>query len=781
MQTEFIFNLKDKSIPETIGAKAQNLRFLVQKKFSIPETYVCTWDAYLSSFSKGKNPVHDLIKAELSQKLDLSKHYAIRSSANIEDGTSFSCAGQFKTILNVTGIDNIISAIETIWSSANSDSVKTYLRRVGEDSVALRMAVIIQEMVEPAISGVTFSRNPMTGMDEIIVEATVGKGENIIQNGTDPERWINKWGEWTVKPDNSTIGTALIQDVVSDTKKIAEIYGADVDVEWVYDGNNINWVQLREITSLKNTTFYANHLSREVFPGMIKPLIWSINVPLVCSAWIRLFEELVGKVDFNPLSLAKSFYYRAYFNMGTIGKILEALGLPNDTLELLLEVESHGTEKPSFKPGLKTLLLLPKILIFAFDKIRFSRKLKQFLPDMKHRYSSFSPGSAGKLTPAEIISEIEKLYKLNEETAYYMIITYCLMGIYNGLLKYQVTKYGIEFDTIDLTHQMDEFNQFNPMVSLSELSHTFKHLPQEVKKRVLNSSYKEFLAIPNIGSFKESVKKFIEHFGHLSDSGNDFSCKPWREDPETIITMIVNYTHRPDKPIHKDTFKNLTLPPLKRLLLKPLFQGARNFRYYREAIGFLYAFGYGMMRPYFLALDNVFFRKGHFANQDDIFFLSFNEIKALLKDETLLHDYRKRIFQRKQEMKDYEDLSLPHIIYGNQQPPVIRKTTKNILSGIPTSKGVWEGKVKVVHGISDFYKLEDGDVLVIPFSDVGLTPLFSKAGAIVAESGGFLSHSSIIAREYEIPAVVSVPGACSIEDNTSVTVDGFKGKILIHH
>jgi len=71
-------------------------------------------------------------------------------------------------------------------------------------------------------------------------------------------------------------------------------------------------------------------------------------------------------------------------------------------------------------------------------------------------------------------------------------------------------------------------------------------------------------------------------------------------------------------------------------------------------------------------------------------------------------------------------------------------------------------------------------VLIIPFSDVGWTPLFSKAGAIVAESGGFLSHSSIIAREYEIPAVVSVPGACLIEDDTVITVDGYHGDVLIH-
>jgi len=86
----------------------------------------------------------------------------------------------------------------------------------------------------------------------------------------------------------------------------------------------------------------------------------------------------------------------------------------------------------------------------------------------------------------------------------------------------------------------------------------------------------------------------------------------------------------------------------------------------------------------------------------------------------------------------------------------------------------------VIKGISDFHKLRDGDVLVIPFSDVGWTPLFSRAGAIIAESGGFLSHSSIVAREYNIPAVVSVSGVSTCTDDTLVTVDGYRGEISIH-
>jgi pyruvate,water dikinase len=86
----------------------------------------------------------------------------------------------------------------------------------------------------------------------------------------------------------------------------------------------------------------------------------------------------------------------------------------------------------------------------------------------------------------------------------------------------------------------------------------------------------------------------------------------------------------------------------------------------------------------------------------------------------------------------------------------------------------------VVQGIQDFEKVQAGDVLVIPYSDVGWTPLFARAGAVVAEAGGILSHSSVIAREYGIPAVVSVSGACGLADNSTVSVDGYRGEIIVH-
>jgi pyruvate,water dikinase len=81
--------------------------------------------------------------------------------------------------------------------------------------------------------------------------------------------------------------------------------------------------------------------------------------------------------------------------------------------------------------------------------------------------------------------------------------------------------------------------------------------------------------------------------------------------------------------------------------------------------------------------------------------------------------------------------------------------------------------------VRDFDKIQQGDVLIIPYSDISWTPVFSKARAVVSESGGILSHCSIVAREYAIPAVVSVKGALRIKDGARIAVDGYKGIVRV--
>ncbi|MBN1219863.1 MAG: hypothetical protein JXM69_13120 [Anaerolineae bacterium] len=778
-QMRYIVDLNQPRLPASVGNKAKNLRDLMRKGFPVPQTHVCTWDAFVQ-YRQGEVAIMDHLKTELAQRLDGAQCYAVRSSANIEDSLEHSFAGQFKSILNVRSLNNIVQSIGEIWETTHADHVQTYLARISRDPQELKMAVMVQEMVEPVCSGVSFSKNPMTGMDEVVVEAVEGCGEALVQEGVTPYRWVYKWDKWISLPEECPIDADLIQQVVSQTQTIAKTFNKDVDLEWVYDGQALHWVQIREITSIKHVNVYSNAIAKEQLPGMIKPLVWSINIPLVNGAWVKILTEIIGKNDIDPQRLAKSFYYRAYYNMGALGQIFESLGMPRESLEIMMGLGGDKTEKPKFKPNATMLKLTPRILRFLLDKWTFSRKIDAFLPVIEAEFKAFSLEPSPDLSEQELLNTIDRLFGLTQQAAYYNIVGPLLMHIYNGLLRSQFKKQGLDFESLDLTRGMTEFARVDPTMSLKLLGQQFAEINENTREKILAGTYQELQQLPNLEDFQQGIADFIDHFGHLSDSGNDFSVAPWRENPALILQLLPSYTHIEEAATEPINPADFPVSGLRRRWLNTLYRRARQFRLYRERINFIYTYGYGLFRDYFLALGQRLTQQEILKAPTDIFYLDHQEVRELITRKELTPRYQQWIAARKHEMENFRDIVLPGIIYGDDTPSVDLPSDSK-LTGTPTSRGYYSGPVKVVRGINDFAKLENGDVLVVPYSDVGWTPLFAKAGAVISESGGMLSHSSIIAREYNIPAVVSVAEATRLADHTQVTIDGYKGEILIHN
>jgi pyruvate,water dikinase len=776
--SQFIYDLGGRRIPDSVGSKAFNLYGLSKIGVKIPKTKVVSWQAYQRYVQDDEKIVGEL-HFELSKTLIPNTFYAVRSSANIEDGIEHSFAGQFKSVLDVQGVDGVFQAIWSIWGTTQSERVTSYLETHGINAHDLLMGVIIQEMVQPLYAGVSLSRNPVTGADEVVVEAVEGSGEALVQAGVTPKRWINKWDNWILQPEATPIPNSLIEQVVAETRLISQKLNSHVDLEWVYDGQQLYWLQVREITTLQERNVYSNHISKEMIPGLIKPLIGSINIPLVCSMWVCLLTEILGDTSIKPDDLAKSFYYRVYFNMGTLGQIFEEVGFPADSVETLMGLYPDSVKKPGMKPTLKTFLRSPRMLKFFFEKWQFSKQMWKALPQIEKSFLDFDFKNAENLSEKDLLREIDRLYDAVQEAAYYNIVGPLLMAMYNQALKRLLEKQGVEFSRFDLTVDITELEQYDPTVHLHQLHEQFLQLERGVQESIRGCSYTAFTGIQGIPHFQEQVSDFIRKFGYLSDNGNDFSAIPWRETPDVVLDLIVNFTPSSVASSEKIRFHDLDLKGLARWRFMLFYRRAREFHLLRERISAAYTFGYGLFRYYYQALGIHFTSRELIDDPVDIYYLRDSEIRQLVMDGKSDLDARGVIAKHKEDIERFCDISLPTVIYGDQPPPIEDQSLEKLV-GVPTSIGHYTGKVSVVHGIRDFAKVKEGDVLVIPFSDVGWTPLFARARAVIAESGGMLSHSSIIAREYNIPAVVSVSGATRLPDDTVVTVNGHAGEVLIH-
>lgn len=769
--------------PGKIGNKALNLWRLSHKGFHVPAAWVCTWQAY-EQYAHGSSEILEILAAQLRQFTLHQRTYAVRSSADIEDSFEHTFAGQFTSRLNVCGPEEVLHALRAVWDQTSSPEVQQYLQRLPAGRRNIRMAVIIQEMVQPVVSGVSFSKNPLTGLSETLVEAVIGSGEQLVQDGVTPQRWVYRSGDWLDSPQSTQIPQELIQEVVEGTQQISQAFKRDVDLEWVYDGSQLYWVQMREITSLGELPVYSSKIAKDMLPGIIKPLVWSVNTPIVNGAWLDLISEVIGPNEIDPMSLSKSFYYRAYFNMGTFGRIFERLGMPADSLERMRgQSTASQSDRRSMggmmKPGARTFALLPRLLRFMRDKWRFAHQIEKQLPQIEAGYREIAARTPLASSTQQLLDEIARLKELTHQAAYFNIVAPLLMGLYNSLLRRQVEDAGIDYQSLDLMAGVEEIHRFDPGFHLEQLHLQFEQLDPQVKQSIRNSSYADLSQLAGEDSFLPAIAHFIEQFGHLSDSGTDFSSRPWRESPDLILQMIANYSPSQRKESLRISFEQLPARGVRRLWMRVLFERTRQFRLYRDQISSLYTFGYGLFRNYYLALGEELVRQGNLETQEDVFYLYEHELYLILEAGQSALDARSLVSQRKLEIKQVLNVDLPEVIYGDQPPPV-SSSAGRFLRGTPTSRGYHTGMVKNVRGIQDFPAVNAGDVVVVPYSDVGWTPLFARAGAVIAEAGGILSHCSIVAREYGIPAVVSVAGVAQLKDDLLVTVDGYKGEIILH-
>jgi pyruvate,water dikinase len=678
-------------------------------------------------------------------------------------------AGQYASFLSIVGVNHIVDSIHRIWDSEESAS-ETYRTLLDLRPKKRGMEVLIQEMVAAVCSGVAFSRNPVKGTDEVIIEAVEGTSEALLQGGVTPHRWAimdkTPVSDWPVLP------THILEEIVQTTRQVAAGLGYPVDLEWAYDGVSLWWLQVRPITSLRGLPIYSNRISREYLPGFVKPLVWSVNVPMINGAWVDLFESVVGPLSIDPLSLAKQFHYRAYFNMSGMGELFKKLGLPEDTLEQLLGiVPSSGKTPFGFRP--KMLRHLPRLLLFLADIALLKLRLARWVKKMRSRFDTEQGRLMEAWTPLELVTWADEFLRWMREAAYFRILT-VMLHFAIGQLGRRAIRKGLSGEISDLELDDPRLGTYDPQVGLRRLSDSFFELPSHIRKQAKTLAYWDFFNLAGTEVLHRELEVFLKIFGDISESGNDFSTAPWREDPTAILRFLS--ARGKDIPAAEKRSSG-------RILDRKTTRWARRVtrrRVDRERVGAVFLQGFYLLHVWALQLGQVFTERGVLDSAYDVFYLKIDELRTLARGEITDKMAAALVNQRKSEIEEAKKVSLPDMILGDYvKERVKKKLSSNVLSGIPTSRGVYKGPARVIRSMDEFGILRDGDVLVVPFSDVAWTPLFARAGAIVAEAGGMLSHSSIVAREFGKPAVVSVLDACSLLAGTHVRVNGHEGTVTI--
>jgi phosphohistidine swiveling domain-containing protein len=733
---------------ERIGGKAVSLRRLQQLGFRVP--------AFVTV------PVgHTGITPEVRSFLDTSLTYAVRSSSPVEDGAAHSFAGQFTTILGVPGdAGSIGEAVLQVLESASSSRLQGY----GRAPATVEMAVVVQHMVPSLYSGVAFSRNPLTGLDEVVIESAQGVGEGVVGGLINPDRWVFRWGCFVSRPP--TGDDALAERVARGTRAIASGLGHPVDVEWAWDGTDLWWLQARPITGLENVTIYSRRIAKEVMPGIISPLTWSVNVPVVNRAWIRLIDAAVGPTGLSPDRLARRFGGRAYFDMTALGAVFERAGMPRDSLELLIGLDD-GPEKPSMRPTFGAALRnLPRMARLGWSVLRYPRRAERDLDSIRHEATTERP--LDELSDLDLACAVERAMERAERAAYANIVVPLLAAAHAGRARKALQSAGIDPDTVDPTAGMPQAGAHDPDRGLGEVRAAVGMLPPELRAGLADTGWEGLISDGRCADLVAAVERYLDRFGALSERTTDLTAVPWREDPIRVVRMA-------HTPARQRTGLAVASTGVGRRVRRKV-ESAGRMQILRESVSQAYTGIYMDLRPLLMEAGSRLAFSGRLPTPERVVHLDIAEVLVALRGGDLAIDV---VDVRAAEMLEAEGYRAPELIVGDDFVPLPALLGTVEFRGVGSSRGRHRGPVVVVRDPTAHPALEPGTVLAVPHSDVSWTPLFARAAAVVSEAGGMLSHSSIVAREFGIPCVVSAEGVCDLDDGTEVVVDGYTGVVTV--
>lgn len=732
---------------------------------------------------------------------------AVRSSMVGEDGKALSFAGQLDTILNVGEETAVLEAVKQCWVSVYDRRVVTYLTErdgfnVGDAVRSLSMAVVVQQMVDAKAAGVAFSADPITGQRCVVVEAVRGLGQGVVGGLVDPDRYVvDARGVLAETAGADRAAPALTDHQVlrlaETVRQIAGKSGAPQDVEWAWDGQDFYILQSRPITSLLGRTIYSNKMVSDMAPGLIAPLVYSTKiVSMAENVFGGVFTQLLGPKDVDFKLLVARIRSRAYTNVTLLGNLFEQLGMPPNFFGVLSRGELIDLRRPALTVRILGAAL--RLGVFAWRHARIAPEIEAFIERHDEELNRYRRADWSDHDSRALLDQCDLLLRLHGELQWYIFIGPTNMMLRNRLLDRLVNRHTEGVPARELIQGLVGLKALEPNEELRQLGARARALDPELRRSLVDGDdgrIRGMLCRSEAGrALIHGVDAFLARYGFLSPNGTDFTATPWIESPKLIWRAIGRYAACPPRAVTGDSEARREaargrvrsqLAWVHRVAFDRLLASTIVYIDLRERTSLLMSEDSYQMRRLFLAIGERLVARGELDRRTDVFYVFYSEVRQLVEEELDGDEARQLVAHRVAEMKADAAVKVPETVCGDPvstgRAPVLR--SQDHLVGIGGSSGIVRGYARIVVDPAEApAELTRDDILIVPFTDVGWTPLFPGIGGVVAETGGQLSHSAIVAREYGIPAVVGVKQATQfLAEGQAITVDGDSGRVYLMH
>jgi pyruvate,water dikinase len=753
---------------------------------------------------------------------------AVRSSATAEDLPDLSFAGQQESFLNIQGAQAVREAVQKCWASLWTARAIGYRIQHKIDQRAISLAVTVQKLVPAEAAGILFTANPLNGRsDQMVINAAWGLGEAVVGGLVTPdtivvekasgnviERHTADKQVMTVRVKGGTEDQAVPQElrqaaVLDDDqaselrrlgKQIEALYGKPMDIEWALAGGKFAILQARPITAMPQPEEtikiewippspkgqYMRASAVDLMPDPLSPLFASIGIPGLIGGVFRLGKKLLHSDPVLPKEYFTTINAYAYGNV-------------------------------NFTPREWWWILTGMLPAYP----RLLRMLVPFWRDKAHpQYQAEIARRQGMIidsfSPAELWREIQELHKVIMD--YVGALMFATLGasagseglltnVYNKMVKREgdppASTLLMGYDSIPVRADKSLFDLANWCAEKPELKAYFLSTPTgHIWKQIKQAQIPPGIPAEDWQALRQRFEAHLNRFGHIIYE-LDFAKPLPLDDPAPMLEACKMYLRGEGtnpyqrQAASEEKREQTTQVMLSRLkgLRKWAFRKALNWgqsmaEVREDALADI-GLGYPLLREMLRELGSRFAQAGAIEKNDDIFWLVEEEIAsgvARLEEGQSLESLLEQVEKRKAFWKAAKRSTPPPMLPPKERIMGIKSEVftaasessqgSNSLKGVPASVGKVTASACVLHGPEDFSSMKTGSVLVAGTTTPAWTPLFAMASAVVTDIGGPLSHGSIVAREYGIPAVMGTGIATKcIQNGQMITVDGDAGLV----